>query len=163
MVGLALGIGLVAAALVAVRPAGGHGGVLPASLRMTIAQDGAIAAAPAAPRPFLRGRGLRPGSHVTGTVRLTNQTGKRMSLGLLAKPSSTALDGLAQVRIEAGGRVLADTTLQALREGSAGTVPLAPGAAAKLRITASIPAAAETGYEGAAVAVAFEPIYGGGR
>lgn len=163
VVGLALGIGLVAAALFAVRPAGGHGGVLPASLRMTIAQDGAIAAAPAAPRPFLRGRGLRPGSHVSGTVRLTNQTGKKMLVGLVAHPSSTALDGLAQVRIEAGERVLADTTLQALREGSAGTVPLAPGAAAKLRVTASLPAEAETGYEGAAVEVAFAPTYGGAR
>jgi hypothetical protein len=128
VVGLALGIGLVVAAILAVRPAGGHGGVLPASLRFAAGQDGAVAVTPAAPEPLLVGKRMRPGSHVYGRLRLTNQTGERLAVGLLAHPSSTALDGLAHVRIATwGGRVLADTTLQALREGSAGTVPLRAG------------------------------------
>jgi hypothetical protein len=159
--GLALGLGLVVATILVAAPAGGHGGVLPASLRFAAAQDGAVAVSPAAPKPLLRATAMRPGSHASGELRLTNQTGEKLSVGLRAEPSSTALDGLAHVRIESGGKVLADTTLQALRAGSEGSVRLAPGESAKLRVRVSIPADTETGYEGASVQVTLVPVYGG--
>ncbi|MFN8217687.1 MAG: hypothetical protein U0R71_13930 [Solirubrobacterales bacterium] len=161
----AVGAGLVLALVVAARPAGSAGRVLPASLRFSAALDSEVAAAPAAPRAFLRSGPLRPGGRTAGTVRLRNQTGSPLTVGLRAEPSSTALDGLTRVRITAAGRVLADTTLQLLRQGTPGRVRLAPGTGVRIRVTAAMPADAGTGYEGARVAVRLVPEYadGGGR
>jgi hypothetical protein len=157
-IGAAIGLGLVAALIVAARPAAGHGGVLPASLRFTAAPDGAVAAEPAAPKPLLTSGPMRPGSHAEGDFTLRNQTGETLAVRLRAKPSSTALDGTAQVRLESGGAVLSEGTLQALRQGSAEAVRLRPGAAAPVHVVTWIPAEVETGYEGRDVAVALEPV-----
>jgi hypothetical protein len=154
----AIGLSLVAALIVAARPAGGHGGVLPASLRFTAGLDGAVAIAPAAPRPLLESGPMRPGSHASGTMTVSNQTGETLAVRLRAKPSSTALDGTAMVRLVSGGRTLVDGTLQALRQGTAAALRLGPGESARVRVTASIPAEVETGYEGRRVAVALEPV-----
>jgi hypothetical protein len=159
----AVGFALVGVLIVTARPAGGHGGVLPASLRFAASQDGAVAIAPAAPKPMLLSGPLRPGSHAEGRMWLRNQTGVSLAVGLRAKPSSSALDGIARVRITAGGEVIADTTLQALRQGTAGRVRLAAGAAALVRVRAWIPAEIETGYEGADVSVALSPVEASGR
>jgi hypothetical protein len=161
--GAVIGLGLVAAVVLAVRPAGGHGGVLPAHLRFTVAQDGAIAAAPAAPKPLLASGPLRPGSRAAATMRLRNQTGERLFVRLRARPDSTALDGTARVRLSGAGRTLAAGTLESLRAGSAGAIALAPGAGAAVRVTAWIPADTETGYEGASVGVVLEPVEEAGR
>ncbi len=155
----AIGAGLVIALVAMARPAGGHGGVRPAALRFTAEPDGAVAATPTAPRALLASGPLRPGGHAAGTLRLRNQTGSRLAVGLRAVPSSTALDGLAHVRVAAGARVLADTTLQVLRRGTPGRLRLAPGEAARVRVRVSIPADTETGYEGARVAVRLVPEY----
>ena len=163
MVAATIGAGLVIALVVMARPAGGHGGVMPAALRISAAADGAVAVTPADPRPLLASDSLRPGNRAAGTLRLRNQTGSRLNVGLRAEPSSTALDGLARVRISAGDRVLADTTLQELRQGTPARLPLAPGASARLRVVASIPADVETGYEGARVEVRLVPEDGAGR
>jgi hypothetical protein len=157
-IGAAIGLGLVAALIFAARPAGGHGGVLPASLRFTASLDGAVAAEPAAPKPLLASGPMRPGSHAQGDFRLLNQTGEILAVRLRAKPSSTALDGTVQVRLESHGTVLSEGTLQALRQGSATPVRLRPGAAAPVHLVAWIPAEVETGYEGRDVAVALEPV-----
>lgn len=157
-IGAAIGLGLVAALIVAARPAGGHGGVLPAELRFAAMLDGAVAVEPAAPRPLLRSGPLRPGSHASGTMSVRNETGTALAVGLLAKPDSTALDGTAHVRLVSRGRVLFDETLQALRQGTAEAIRLAPGAAAPVRVTAWIPAETETGYEGRHVAVELRPV-----
>lgn len=159
-VAAAIGAGLLIALVAMARPAGGHGGVMPASLRFSAAPDGALAVTPAAPRPLLASDSLRPGGQVAGTLRLRNQTGSRLAVGLRAEPSSTALDGLARVRVSVGRRLLADTTLQALRQGTPGRLALAPGAAVRLRIVASLPADT-AGYEGASVAVLLVPEYAG--
>lgn len=156
-IGAAIGLGLVAALIVAALPAHGRGGVLPASLRFTAGLDGAVAMEPAAPRPLLADRSMRPGSHASGTVTVANQTGETLAVRLRAQPDSTALDGIAHVRLVSGGRTLFDETLQALRQGSTEALKLAPGAAAKVRVIASIPAETETGYEGRDVAVELEP------
>jgi hypothetical protein len=157
-IGAAIGLGLVAALIVMARPAGGHGGVLPASLRFTATLDGAVAVEPAAPKLLLASGPMRPGSHAGGALRLRNQTGAVLAVRLRARPSSTALDGTAHVRLVSRGAVLADGTLQALRQGSAEAVRLQPGAAARVRVIAWIPAEVETGYEGRNVAVALEPV-----
>lgn len=160
--GAAIGLGIVVAVIFAARPAGGHGGVLPARLRFSVAQDGAVAASPAAPKPLLASGPMRPGSRVEGTLRLRNQTGARLAVALRARPSSTALDGTVEVRLSAAGRTLAAGTLESLRRGSAPVV-LAPGGAAAVRVAAWIPAEVETGYEGRDVSVLLEPIEGRAR
>jgi len=157
-IGAAIGLGLVAALIMAARPAGGHGGVLPASLRFTAALDGAVMVEPAAPRPLLESGPMRPGSHASGAMTVTNQTGETLAVRLRAKPRSTALDGTAQVRLASAGRTLAEGTLQALRQGSAGALRLQPGGSARVKVIAWIPAEVETGYEGRQVAVELEPV-----
>src|SRR4051794_29930984 len=157
-IGAAIGLGLVAALIVAARPAGGHGGVLPASLRFTAALDGAVAAVPAAPKPLLASGPMRPGSHARGAFALRNQTGEALAVRLRARPSSTALDGTAQVRLESHGLVLFEGTLQALRQGTTEAVRLRPGGSASVRVLVWIPAEVETGYEGREVAVSLEPV-----
>lgn len=155
--GAAIGLVLVAALVVAARPAGGHGGVLPARLTFTAATDGAVALAPTS-RPLLASGPLRPGGSSRGSVLVRNQTGETMAVRLRARPSSTALDGIAWVRLTAAGETLADGTLQALRADTATAMRLPPGAARRVRIEASIPAEIETGYEGQEVGVALEPV-----
>lgn len=162
MVAAAIGAALVVALLVQARPAGGHGGVLPASLSVLAEPDGAVEVAPAAPRELLASRSLRPGGHAAGSLRLRNQTGARIAVGLRAEPSSTALDGLLRVRLVSEGHVLADTTLQALRQGTPGRLRLAPGAEAEVRVIATLPAEIETGYEGRDVTVTLAPADGEG-
>jgi len=156
-IGAAIGLGLVAALIVAARPAGGHGGVLPASLRFTAALDGAVAAEPAAPQSLLASGPLRPGDHAHGAFTLRNETGETLAVRLRAKPSSTALDGIAEVRLVRRGTILFEGTLQALRQGTTEALRLRPGAAAKVRVIAWIPAEVETGYEGRDVEVSLEP------
>ncbi|HEX8051134.1 MAG TPA: hypothetical protein VF504_06660 [Solirubrobacterales bacterium] len=157
-IGAAIGFALVAALIVAARPAGGHGGVLPASLRFTAVLDGTVAVEPAPPQPLLESGPLRPGSRASGRLTLRNQTGEALAVRLRAEPDSTALDGTAHVRLVSHGVVLADGTLQALRQGSAEAVRLRPGGAAQVRVVIWIPAEVETGYEGRRVAVALEPV-----
>jgi hypothetical protein len=157
-IGAAIGLSLVAALIFAARPAGGHGGVLPASLRFTATLDGAVAATPAAPKPLLASGPLRPGGHAAGGFSLRNQTGETLAVRLRAQPSSTALDGIAQVRLQSRGSNLFEGTLQALRQGTGEAVRLPAGGAAQIRVVAWIPAEVETGYEGRTVAVALEPV-----
>lgn len=157
-IGAAIGLGLIVALIVAARPASGHGGVLPASLRFSATLDGSVAIAPAAPRPLLVSGPMRPGSDAGGTLTVRNQTGAALAVRLRAQPDSTALDGIAQVRLVSGGRTLSEGTLQALRQGTTEALRLGPGAAARVRIVAWIPAEVETGYEGRQVAVALEPV-----
>jgi hypothetical protein len=156
-IGAAIGLGLVAALIVAVRPAGGHGGVLPAELRFTAGLDGAVAFEPAPPKPLLASGPMRPGAHASGTTTVRNQTGEALAVRLRARPDSTALDGAAHVRLLSRGKVLFDETLQALRQGSA-AIELPPGGAAPVRVVAWLPAETETGYEGRRVAVVLEPV-----
>jgi hypothetical protein len=163
VVATAIGLVFVAALIAIARPAGGHGGVLPGSLRFSAGQDGAVAVLPAAPTPFIESGPMRPGSHASGTLTLRNETGKRLAVGLAAQTSSRALDGIARVRIIAAGRTIADSTLQALRDGTEGRVSLDPGAGATVRVIAVIPADVETGYEGRRVSVRLLPVEGSAR
>jgi hypothetical protein len=157
-IGAAIGLGLVAALIVAARPTGGHGGVLPASLLFTAELDGAVAVEPAAPKPLLVSGPMRPGTHASATMTVRNQTGEALAVRLRAQPDSTALDGTAHVRLISRGKVLFDETLQALRRGSGGAIDLPPGGAAPVHVVVWIPAETETGYEGRHVAVVLAPV-----
>ncbi|HET7416227.1 MAG TPA: hypothetical protein VFJ61_01170 [Solirubrobacterales bacterium] len=157
-IGAAIGLALIAALIVAARPAGGHGGVLPASLRFSAALDGAVGVEPAAPKPLLTSGPMRPGSHASGSFSLSNQTGEMLAVRLRAKPDSTALDGTVQVRLESRGQTLGEGTLQALRQGTPEALRLRPGAVVTVTVVAWIPAEVETGYEGSRVAVTLEPV-----
>lgn len=163
IVAAAIGACIVIALIAVAQPAGGHGGILPASLSFSATQDGAVSVSPAAPKPLLQTGPLRPGDRAGGRFVVRNQTGERLDVRLRATPSSTALDGIAQVRLASAGRTIAETTLQALRAGSEGALALAPGAAAVVAITVSIPAEIESGYEGSNVAVSLAPVHGEGR
>lgn len=154
---VALGAVIVLVVVLLARPAGGHGGILPASLRVAASQDGALVVSPAAPKPVLEDARLRPGAHAGGELRLRNQTGEQLAVLLRAEPSSTALDGILRVRIEAGGKRVFDSTLQALRQGTEDAISLRPGRAAPVRVFAWIPATEATGYEGRQVDVLLVP------
>jgi hypothetical protein len=153
-----LGIGIVVAVVLMARSAGGHGGVLPASLRFTADQAGALAVSPASPSFVLEDAHLRPGRHAEGDLALRNQTGARLAVRLRANPSSTALDGIARVRITTDNGTIFDSTLGALREGTEGSVRVNPGTATTVRLEAWIPATEQTGYEGRRVEVALVPV-----
>lgn len=154
---VALGAAIVFVIVMLARPAGGHGGILPASLRVAVSQDGALVVSPAAPKPVLEDARLRPGAHAGGELRLRNQTGERLAVRLRAEPSSTALDGILRVRIEAGGQSVFDSTLQALRQGTEDAVLIGAGRAAPVHVSAWIPATEATGYEGRQVDVLLMP------
>ncbi len=149
---VALGVAIVVALILLARPAGGHGGVLPASLRFTAAQDGAVAITPAAPKAVLEDSHLRPGRHAEGEMALRNQTGAPLALALRAEPASTALDGITRVRISAGAELIFDSTLGILRQGT-DAFRIGPGGSRSLEVTAWIPAGEPTGYEGRRVDV----------
>jgi hypothetical protein len=149
---VALGVAIVVVLVLVARPAGGHGGVLPASLRIVAGQDGAVAITPAAPKALLEDAELRPGTHADGEMTLRNQTGRSLALGLRAEPSSTALDGITRVRVSAGAEVIFDSTLGVLREGT-DAFRIGPGGSRNVEVTAWIPAAESTGYEGRRVDV----------
>src|SRR3954462_4978217 len=85
-IGAAIGLGLVAALIVAARPAGGHGGVLPASLRFTAALAGGGAGEPVPPRPLLVSGAMRPGSRASGKMSVRNETGEALAVRLRARP-----------------------------------------------------------------------------
>ncbi|MGE5407992.1 MAG: hypothetical protein ACM3NV_05215 [Syntrophothermus sp.] len=155
----AIGAAAVIALIAMARPAAGHGGVLPASLRFAADQDPALAISPAAPRAVLRSDALRPGGHASGALHVRNQTGAPLVVGLRGEPSSTALDGVVDVRVRSDGRTLADSTLGSLRRGTQGRIRLASGEGASFRLTARLPAAVATGYEGSRVSVRLFPVY----
>lgn len=162
MAGGFLGACLAVALIVLSLPAGGHGGVLPASLDLSVQTSAAVAAEPAAPNVLLHMTDLRPAGPSAGAgFDLVNQAGGTVTVGLRALPSSTALDSLARIEIEANGETLADSTLAELRAGSPGSIVLGRGEARHLRVSASIPPDAESGFEGKRVTVSLVPVVRG--
>jgi hypothetical protein len=152
-----LGIGLVAALLAVSRP-GAAGSPLPASVRVSMAPAGELEANPASPRPILLANSLLPGRRpVAAAFSVRNQTGDALAISLRTSADSTALDGMLEVRLSAGPRTLADTTLQGMRLRPV-RLKLASGTRAHLRIEASIPADVLSGYEGRLVHIALTPV-----
>lgn len=154
-----IGAGLAVLLLAAARPAS-EPRAYPAEVAVTASATGEIEATPAAPGTVMRAT-LLPDSSDSGAFELRNQTGSELSVGLTASADSTELDGTLGVRISAGDRVLADSTLQSLRRGSL-PVRLGPGQATQVRVSLTLPESA-TDYEGRKVAVELTPEIGGPR
>src|ERR1044071_1327553 len=113
--GALVGVGLALALLFASRP-GAVGSPLAAAVRVEVAPVGELEVTPPPPRPTFVADALRPGGPAAvGGFGIRNQTGEDLAVALAAGASSTALDGLVRLRVEAAGRVLADSTLQGLR------------------------------------------------
>jgi hypothetical protein len=154
-----IGAGLAVLLLVAARPASAPR-AYPAEVEVTATATGEVETAPAAPDTLIRSS-LLPGGSDSSALELRNQTGSDLSVSLAASADSTELDGTLGVRLSAGDRVLADSTLQALRRGSL-PVRLAPGEATQVRISLTLPESA-TDYEGRQVAIELTPQIGGPR
>jgi hypothetical protein len=150
IIGLAAALALVAAA----RPSSSMPG-LPASIRFTVAPPGTLAVTPAPPAPVLDAKHLVPGGRrLTADLGVQNQSGITLQVGIHATAAVHNLDGLLRIRIASGGRVLADTTLQALRRGIA-LGKLTSGAMRQIHIAAWIPGAITDGYQGIVVEGSF--------
>jgi hypothetical protein len=161
--GGAVGVCLAVAVILLALPGRGRGGVLPATLSVTVRSGAAIAATPAAPNVVLHAGGLRPGTggHA-GALELVNQAGRSLNVSLRAAPSSTALDGMVRFRIRAGRRTLADETIGQLRAAGSAPLPIPSGGSRTVRVSAWMPGEVETGYEGRDVRVELLPTLAGG-
>jgi len=154
--GVLLGAGVAVALLIGAKPSASFAR-LPASAGFTIPVSGELAVTPAPGRPFLLARALTPGgAPATARFTMRNQTGSTLEIGLRADAAAHQLDGLLRIRLRAGHRLLANTTLQGLRQGSAATVRLRSGAARSISLATWIPGATND-YEGRHVDVELTP------
>jgi hypothetical protein len=154
--GALVGAGVALALLIAARPSASFAR-LPASASFTIPASGELAVTPPAGRPLLVARALTPGgASATASFTVRNQTGSMLELRFRARAGAHELDGLLHIRLRAGDRTLASTTLQGLRHGSSAGVRLRPGAARSISLEAWIPDATDE-YEGRDVDVELTP------
>jgi hypothetical protein len=154
--GALLGLTLAVTLLLVSRP-GAVGAGAPAAIRVAIAPVGELEITPAPPRPVLEARALRPGApRASGAFTVRNQTGESLAVTLRADVSSTALNGLLEVRVRSGPRVLAESALESLRVRPL-RLRLASGERADLSIEAWLPAQVLEGYQGALVDVTLTP------
>jgi hypothetical protein len=155
--GAVLGLAIALLIVVSARPAGGAAVTAPASVGLSVNTGGAVAAAPATPKPVIHAARIRPGRSVSGRFRLTNQTGRTMEVGLRALPSSTGLEGVVHLRLTAD-RQLSNTTVEGLRKTPSDPVALRPGQTTELRAAAWIEKGADTGYAGRHLGVVLAPV-----
>lgn len=154
--GALLGLTLAVTLLLVSRP-GAAGTGAPAAVRVAIAPVGELEIVPAPPRPVLEARSLRPGGpRAGGAFSVRNQTGESLAVALRADVSSTALNGLLEVRVRNGGRVLSESTLESLRVRPL-RLQLASGERTSLSIEAWLPAQVLEGYEGALAEITLTP------
>lgn len=155
--GALAGIALAAAFVATARPSA-EVPSLPATASFTVPLSGELAVTPAFPRPVLVADGLRPGGpRSSETFSLGNQTSATLGIDFRAEAVATGLDGLLQVRLSSAGAILADSTLQGLRSGSATPLELAPGNSAEVRVETWIPASIDSGYESRSAEVSLIP------
>lgn len=153
--GALLGLTLAVTLLLVSRP-GAVGAGAPAAVGVAIAPVGELEITPAPPQPVLEAR-LRPGGpRARGAFAVRNQTGENLAVALRADMSSTALNGLLEVRVRSGEEVLSESTLESLRVRPP-RLRLASGERAQLSIEAWLPAEVLEGYEGAIVDVTLTP------
>ncbi len=152
ILGIALGIGLAAVALLSWRVPGGEH-TLGADVRFEALQTGTVGVAPL--HTFASTSSLLPGRTVSGDVSLRNQTGVPLALRLHALPSTRDLDSLLVVQVSGGGRNLYSGTLGRLRSAGSGPLRLGSGQSTRIRVKASLPASVRSGFEGRIVDVSF--------
>jgi hypothetical protein len=153
--GALLGLTLAVTLLLVSRP-GAVGAGAPAAVSVAIAPVGELEITPASPQRVLEAR-LRPGGPRAGGVfTVRNQTGESLAVALRANASSTALNGLLEVRVRSGERLLAESSLESLRVRPP-RLWLASGQRAELSFEAWLPAQVLEGYEGAIVDITLTP------
>ncbi|HKO39303.1 MAG TPA: hypothetical protein VJU14_13140 [Solirubrobacterales bacterium] len=154
--GALLGLTLAVTLLLVSRP-GAVGAGAPAAVSVAIVPVGELEVTPAPPRPVLEARSLRPGGPpASGAFTVRNQTGEDLAVALRADMDSTALNGLLEVRVRSGDRVLSESSLESLRVRPP-RLQLASGERADLSIEAWLPSQVLEGYEGAIVDVTLTP------
>jgi hypothetical protein len=154
--GALLGLTLAVTLLLVSRP-GAVGAGAPAAVSVAIAPVGELEVTPPPPSPVLKTRSLRPGGPVAGgAFAVRNQTGENLVVALRADVDSTALNGLLEVRVRSGDRVLSESSLESLRVRPP-RLRLASGERADLSIEAWLPTQVLEGYEGAIVDVTLTP------
>ncbi|HEY6729747.1 MAG TPA: hypothetical protein VI039_01850 [Solirubrobacterales bacterium] len=154
--GALLGLALAVTLLLISRP-GAAGAGAPAAVSVAIAPAGELEVVPAPPQPVLEVRSLRPGGpRASGAFTVRNQTGESLGVTLRAEVDSTALNGLLEVRVVSGGRLLAESSLESLRVRPL-RLQLASGQRRGVRLEAWLPAQVLDGYEGALVDVTLTP------
>ncbi len=163
--GALLGLTLAVTLLLVSRP-GAVGAGAPAAVSVRIAPVGELEVVPLPPQPLLEARALRPGGpHAVGAFAVRNQTGEDLAVALRADVDSTALNGLLEVRVRSGGRLLSESSLESLRVRPL-RLQLASGQRADLRLEAWLPEQVLSGYEGALVEITLTPrlwpLEGGG-
>jgi len=162
--GAILGACVAVVVVVMALPSAGSGGVLPATVDLSVRSGGAVAAAPAAPNVVLHAANLRPGNGAAlARFDLDNEAGRPAMVSFEAVPTSTELDSLARISVRLEGRRVLDATIGELRQGALGAVALRPGEQRTLLVTARIPVEIETGYEGRKVGVELVPVAREGR
>jgi hypothetical protein len=154
--GLLVGIAAAVALLVASRPAADLTAA-PASVRISVPPTGEIEATPTAPKAALEAAAIRPGDGGrTGSFAIRNQTGTGLAITFAAEGGSSELDGLIRIRMSAG-ELLADTTLQGIRKGTATPLVLPSGAERRIRVHVWLPGSISSGYEGRRVELSLAP------
>jgi hypothetical protein len=152
--GVALGIALVGAVVLAFRVPDGSG-TLGADVIFSVSPTGELGVSPAG--PFVNATGLRPGGELSGGFELVNQTGRPLAVRLRALPDSRDLDRLLHVELRAGNakRPVFAGRLGLLR---ARTKPfrLTSGEKRRLRLRAWLPAGLKAGYAGRIESIGLE-------
>jgi hypothetical protein len=156
-VGGALGLALAVVIVLAAWPSASADG-LTATVRFSVLPSAELAVMPPSPQPVLVAKSMRPGGNrAVGGFDVHNQTDGPITLAFRARRSSTALDGLVQVRLSAEGQTVARTSLQGMRHGIETPLQLASGATRRIRLEAWMPATVGDGYEGQQIHVSLIP------
>jgi hypothetical protein len=146
-VGFALGLSLLLCALYAWRPAAGHLALAGTDVAFAAAPTGELEVAPVG--RFLTGTDLRAeGAGVAGTLAVTNQTGKTLTVRLRAIARVPDLDGVLDVEISAPGHVLFRGELGELRAWTTQSIRLRPGRGLSLTFRAWVPSGRSVAYQG---------------
>ena len=150
LVGAGLAIVVLAGASVA--PGSGRLGL---DLTVAITPTGEVAVSP--PGPLVSRAGMEPGGDAArGTVKLQNQTGRRLPFDLRALPSTADGDAIVLVRLESDGHLLYDGPLGGLRRAGAARLVLGPGETRPLTLVARVDPDAGERHAGRIVDVLFE-------
>jgi hypothetical protein len=142
--GVAVGIALVAAVVLAFRVPDGSG-TLGADVIFAVSPTGELGVS--RPGPFMSATGLRPGGSLDGSFEVANQTGKRLAVRLRALPDSRDLDRLLVVDVRAGNTRIYRGQLGGLR-AKARAFRIESGRKRTLHVRAWLPAGLRAGYAG---------------
>ena len=156
-IGFAVGLAAAAGLALAGRFPPGDG-TLGAHLVLAAHPQGELGVRPSG--PFLQAPHLRAGDEARGSVEVVNQTGVALAVRVRGLPSSSQLDRLLRLEIDADADRIFLGTLGELRAWSRAALRLEPGESRTLSVRAWLPATVGGGYEGRVeqVGLEFDPV-----